>query len=321
MFESFKKVELASMFKHVKIDEEKIKSFVDNFNSDCLIIPKWNDEVFFIENSKRDVDFLFLVNTINFSYWPDTNQQKWTCNFANKTYSGSYGLFACMKKAIFEGSPLFSSNYLEKISEDDLRHILQSEVNEIPMLKERVRILREVGRTLNELGCNFSDIVPKAENSAIELINLIFEYFPCFRDIHFYKGNQFNFFKKAQLLCAMLYGRYEGKDFGRFDDIKELTIFADYRVPQMLRNLGLITYSDELSKKIDENIYFSDVNQEVSEIRASAIITSEILKNLINEKRGSDDVNSLHIDFFLWKTSKVTEEKYSNFHKTRSIYY
>jgi len=321
MFENLKRIELASKFDYVKINEDKIKNFVESFDSECLKIPKWDEMVFFKENTKQDIDFLFLINTINFSYWTDTDTPKWSYDFAGKTYSGSYGLFACLKRAILEGYPLFNANYLEQISKSDLRHILNSETIEIPLLNDRLQILREVGRKLNELNCSFSDILLKSNNSAVELINLLAENFPSFRDVNFYKGEQFNFYKRAQLICAMLYGRYEGKGFGEFNDIDELTIFADYRVPQMLRNLDMVTYSDELSKKIEDKVYFAEENPEVIEIRASAILTAEILKNLINEKLGSDIVNSLHLDFFLWKKSKTTEQKYFKFHKTRSICY
>lgn len=49
----------------------------------------------------------------------------------------------------------------------------------------------------------------------------------------------------------MIYGRYQGKNLGEFKDINNLTVFADYRVPQTLRKLGLVNYSEELSEKLE----------------------------------------------------------------------
>lgn len=37
------------------------------------------------------------------------------------------------------------------------------------------------------------------------------------------------FYKRAQILVAETWAAFEGKGPGRFDDIGELTMFADYR--------------------------------------------------------------------------------------------
>jgi hypothetical protein len=42
----------------------------------------------------------------------------------------------------------------------------------------------------------------------------------------------------------------EGKGDGCFEDISSITMFADYRLPQILVYLGALKYSDELLKKL-----------------------------------------------------------------------
>ena len=42
----------------------------------------------------------------------------------------------------------------------------------------------------------------------------------------------------------------QGKGLGRLDDIDQLTMFADYRVPVTLRELGILRYSNELEQKV-----------------------------------------------------------------------
>lgn len=44
----------------------------------------------------------------------------------------------------------------------------------------------------------------------------------------------------------------EGKGDGSFEDISSITMFADYRLPQILAHLGALKYSDELLKKLLE---------------------------------------------------------------------
>ena len=42
----------------------------------------------------------------------------------------------------------------------------------------------------------------------------------------------------------------QGKGLGAFYDIGELTMFADYRVPVVLRQLDILQYSPELAHKV-----------------------------------------------------------------------
>lgn len=63
------------------------------------------------------------------------------------------------------------------------------------------------------------------------------------------------FYKRAQILVGDVWGAY-GKHRGRdhpygFYDIDQLTMFADYRIPQILRAKSVLIYSEELADKID----------------------------------------------------------------------
>ena len=49
---------------------------------------------------------------------------------------------------------------------------------------------------------------------------------------------------------ADLWACFEGEDYGEFRDIDKLTMFADYRVPQILNSLGCIYYSPPLGTAI-----------------------------------------------------------------------
>lgn len=46
----------------------------------------------------------------------------------------------------------------------------------------------------------------------------------------------------------------EGKGDGCFHDISSITMFADYRLPQILVYLGALKYSDDLLKKLLEGL-------------------------------------------------------------------
>ena len=42
----------------------------------------------------------------------------------------------------------------------------------------------------------------------------------------------------------------QGRVLGHFDDIGQLTMFADYRVPAVLREMGILQYSPQLAAKV-----------------------------------------------------------------------
>ena len=42
----------------------------------------------------------------------------------------------------------------------------------------------------------------------------------------------------------------QGKSYGEFRDIDHLTMFADYRVPAVLREFGILTYSSALAQQV-----------------------------------------------------------------------
>ncbi len=305
---------------YISINNELIEAFSKNINPKILKIPDWTEDIFLIEESAKDIEFIFLINTINFSYWPDKGEKKWDFTFKDKNYTGSFALFAALKNAILNDFPLFEPFYLKNISIDDLKIILAG-TTEIPMFDERLKILREIGNNLleNEIK-DFTTILKKADNSAINLILLLDKLFPSFRDRFIYKGQPCEFYKRAQLICAMLFGRYGGKKYGEFADIEKLVIFTDYRVPQTIRKLGLVNYNSVLSNKIENEIYIDSGSPEELEIRISSIQAAETLKEKINAKY-PNLANALNLDYYFWKEGKKIAEPDYKFHKTRTIYY
>lgn len=89
-------------------------------------------------------------------------------------------------------------------------------------------------------------IVESAEQSAVKLLNILTENFPNFQDHMVYKGSQVHFYKRAQILIGDIYAKYHGKGLGAFKDIDQLTMYPDYRVPQVFHNEGVFEYSPEL---------------------------------------------------------------------------
>lgn len=92
--------------------------------------------------------------------------------------------------------------------------------------------------------------VKLANKSALKLLKIIVDDFPCFRDEVVYKGKFLSLYKRAQILIGDLWYFFDGKSWGEFEDIDKVTLYADYRIPQVLVYFGAMSYSDGLMKKL-----------------------------------------------------------------------
>ena len=95
-------------------------------------------------------------------------------------------------------------------------------------------------------------LIAAADGSAAKLVNLLASDFPCFRDEHKFgdRRKPIRFMKRAQIMVADLWACFGGESYGAFRDIDKITMFADYRVPQMLCSLGCLYFSPSLDMAI-----------------------------------------------------------------------
>lgn len=194
-------------------------------------------------------DWIFVIDLLNFSFWSDDPDQEFTVDYNGSLYVDYWALCAAIRRAIEEGIPLLSPAYYKDISLDKMKYVFRSSNGvDMPLLEMRQKILGEAGQTLVEkFSGSFSNCIGRCGGCAQSLIRMIVDNFPSFRDEAIYKSKQVSFYKRAQILVADIWACFETKGLGTFEDINSLTMFADYRVPQMLRYLGVFEYSDELT--------------------------------------------------------------------------
>ena len=78
--------------------------------------------------------------------------------------------------------------------------------------------------------------------------------FDCFRDEHKFENRRkpIRLLKRAQIFVADVWACFNGEEWGEFRDIDKITMFADYRVPQILSTLGCIGYSPPLQAMVSK---------------------------------------------------------------------
>lgn len=274
-------------------------------------------------------NWLLLIDTLNFCFWTPGEETKW--NVRGQT--GYFALCAAINRAMDEGIDITNPAFYGAITEEKLEHILRSDEpdTKCPLIKERVHCLHEVARKLQDkYEGQFENCIRRCKNSAMILLDLIVNEFPCFRDEAVFAGERVAIYKRAQILVGDIWACYRGEGLGHFTDIQKITMFADYRVPQVLVHYGALEYSTELTQILNLNILIKNGSEQEVEIRGASIYVVEKLKDMVLKELKTnhpdiptDKVNSILLDHFLWdyRRKHAAELEYIPFHKTLSVYY
>uniref|UniRef100_A0A1B0CK85 Queuosine 5'-phosphate N-glycosylase/hydrolase n=1 Tax=Lutzomyia longipalpis TaxID=7200 RepID=A0A1B0CK85_LUTLO len=277
------------------------------------------------------LNWLFLIDTLNFCFWTPGDATKWRV----QGQTGYFALCAAINRARKTGADddIVNPKYYSQLTKEALEEILRSDDGQtkVPLLDDRVKCLKEVGvKLLEKYNGNFENCVKECGKSAQKLLKLIVEEFPCFRDEATYEGQQVAIYKRAQILIGDIWACYRGEGLGEFTDIETITMFADYRVPQVLVHFGALEYSDNLMKSLKSDEILENGSAEEVEIRGASIYIVEELKDRVIDQIKSQklnislkNINSVLLDHFLWdyRRRHAAELEYIPFHKTFSVYY
>ncbi|XP_048448830.1 queuosine salvage protein isoform X1 [Rhincodon typus] len=280
--------------------------------------------------NEASVNWVFVVDTLNFSFWSENDDHKCLIKYKGKMHSGFWSLCAAINRALDEGIPITNASYVANITLDQLKYVLRSDTGvPMPLIEERLKVLKEAGNILLEkFDGSFLNCIKKSENSAQKLLQLVVENFPSYRDETMFQGKKVAFYKRAQILVADIWGLLEGKEDGFFHDIASLTMFADYRIPQVLVHLGAMKYSEKLMEKLKQGVLFQSGDCEEVEIRGCSIWCVELILRCILElgaQKGCTNahINSVLIDYYLWDYARDHQKDMEDIpiHHVRCIYY
>lgn len=307
---------------HVWINADQVERLCQNWvqdtggqRNDPIV---WDTRYHFHDETERTVNWILLLDALNFCFWAESGQPRWTVTYNDKTVNGYWAEAAALKRAVEEGMPLWDAGYLSQIETDAVAHIFRGK-GTIPLLAQRVEHAREVGRVLLErFDGQFAHAVAQAQGSAVQLVLLLVDAFPSFRDIAIYRQNEVRFLKRAQICVADLYNAFAGQRWGAFHDMDQLTIFADYKLPQVLRHYNILEYQPELAMRVDNQVVIPAGSEEEIEIRAATIWACELLCCAMSQRGYS--MTASEVDQRLWLMGQHTREM-KPYHRTRTIYY
>ncbi|XP_076010469.1 queuosine 5'-phosphate N-glycosylase/hydrolase [Genypterus blacodes] len=326
---------VAEQSRDVFVEEEGVQRVAEMLyllcNSDELTGSSWKkaNPLAPAPTSDQALNWVFVVDTMNFSFWPESESQQCEVTYRGTTYTGYMTLCAAITRAMEEGISITDPKYFSQMSIEELGHVLRSD-NEtpMPMLPERHQALTEAGCVLLEHGGSFRSFISQAGNDALKMVELIVEKIPSYRDEATYEGKRISFYKRAQILVADYWGVMEASGEGDIMNIERLTMFADYRVPQALVYLGVLRYSDTLMQALENGELMMSGERREVEIRGCSVWSVELIKahlcKLVQERdRQTCEINSAIIDFYLWPYAKQHHREMAHIpiHHTRCVYY
>lgn len=278
--------------KYLSLDGERVEILTD-FLDGNFSIPDWDYEYIYpqTDDFEEMTKFFLVFNSINYCYFTRSGDR-----FEDGTLGGATLAAARLTERWEEiKDPLFLSN----IDSNYLLSELFFAQSPLPMIKQRVACLREVGKFLNEHS-DVSDLMHKLfskyHGDAYVVSQALPTFLPMWAD---------PFYKRAQLFVGMVYGRF--KDYSNIpikkESLKNLTVFADYRVPQALISMGIINPGASLRSCLHNNQEIGSGSRKELEIRAATILGADLLQGALN-KTHNLNLNSLHVDAFLWSLGR-----------------
>ena len=310
---------VAEMSCQVRIDREVLVRFCRKMHKDGVKVPSWKCCYHICGSGEDTVAYLLVLDSLNFCFWPASGTDMWEIEYESRSLSGYYALAASLKQAVESGVPITRADYLAELSIGKLRKVLGGQ-GRLQLLEDRVQILNELGQLLlREYDGKAHRLVEASGMLAVTLARLLAERLSSFRDVAGYMGHKVFFYKRAQIFAADLYGAFDGKGWGSLIDMGKLTAFADYKLPQVLRHLGILSYTQALAQTVDQKIPLEAGSPEEVEIRASTIWAVEFIRRELG--RMGTELRAFEIDWILWNMGQAKEFKVRPYHRTATIFY
>jgi len=207
---------------HVWINTERVEQLSEQWIHSLSSIsqqaspstPFWYDRYHFHDRTERTVNWLLVLDALNFCFWAEKDTSRWRIEYQDETLNGYWAEAAALTRAMEEGIPLWNAEYLSTIRDDVMSSIFRPIANAspIPLFEQRVFNAREVGRVLLEkYDGQFAHAIEQTKENAVQLALLLTHDFSSFNDVVSYRNHEVRFFKRAQICVADLYGAFSGK--------------------------------------------------------------------------------------------------------------
>ncbi len=307
--------EVAACARHVRVATDHVAEYAASLPIDEARAPSLDPAHHFLGDEADTVAFVLTLDTINFGsgYFP---------HLAKLPGLSGYFTVATRLTERYKVSGPLSATELAAITPAACAQLFHQPGAD-PVIQELMALF---ARALNDLGTLLlrrfdgdpSALVASCAGRASRLLETL-SGMPFYRDVASYRGLEVPFFKRAQLTAADLALALGGQGLGRFEDLAELTIFADNLVPHVLRLDGVLEAEPDLVARIEAGELLAASSEEEVELRAGAVHAVELIRSEL--RRRGHDVTSVELDYLLWNRGQLPEYKARPRHRARSVFY
>lgn len=307
--------EVARRARFVRIDADALDALACSWERDDA--PSTLDPAHHhLGSAEETLAYIVTLDAINFgSGWFPVLRKRPGC-------SGYFTIATALKER-FERVGPFSADELRALEPEHVAVLLGQDVGDAAvaeLMAHFARALRDLGALLAERHAGrFGALVASAGESAERLVRELARM-PYYRDVSQYGELEVPLYKRAQLTAADLAVAFDGRGAGRFEDLAQLTMFADNLVPHVLRREGALVYADSLAGTIDREEPIEPGSPQEVEIRAVGLHAVECLVGRLHE-RSRPDATPQRLDHWLWSRGGKPEMKAHPRHRARSVFY
>lgn len=298
--------------KDVRVNDDKIASYTQEILEQYPAMPEMSEDWHLIDrdNPDRTALYVLILDSINFGsgYFA-----------AIKPHNGQEGyalVAACLKQA-FTDRGWDQLSALSGITAQDCADVFHQDISD-PDVRELMELfVWSINITLQHLQQGYDgtvlSLLDRTGKTAKGLVEVVSKW-ENFADFAEYQGKRIPFLKRAQILAADLHLAF---DETLFDDMDQVTIFADNQVPHVLYMDGILSYSDDLARKIEQGHMFTQGEPQEMELRAAAIVAVE---KMVLAARASDK-SAFWFDQVLWHRGLEAAYTLKQPHRAKTIFY
>lgn len=306
---------VAERARNVTIGGDAIDRLAGELPVDPLVDPGIDDEHHITGPGDDTVAFILTLDAINFGsgYFP-----------ALRSVDGrsGYQLVARALRDRFRRAGPFSARQLAELTKEDCGELFGQPLDggdREELMGLFAKALRQLGELVAEdYGGSFTAVVDAAAGRAARLVEILAEM-PMYRDVADYGELQVPLYKRAQITASDLHLALGGEPPADFDDLDDLTMFADNQVPHVLRVDGVLRYSDRLSDRLEQNPVLESGSPEEVEIRACGVHAVELLVEALRSR--GVDTTARAVDNVLWARGETPPHDAGAKHRTKTVYY
>ncbi len=301
---------------HVKISRGRLEEYAAELPGTGAAPPPIDPERHFMGRGEETAAFFIILDTINFGsgYFPHLKKRP--------GMSGYFTIASSLNDHFRKYGPIPPKELLtmthNRIAEIMGQYPAREPVRELMQLFAEA--LSDLGRyILERFDGKYMGLIEASGNSAEELVRIL-KAMSFFNDIEQYDDYDVHFYKRAQLTAADLHLAFGGEGPGKFNDLHKLTMFADNLIPHVLRMEGILTYDEELARRIDTGGLISAGSKEEIELRACAVSAVELMVESV--QKAGHPLTAMELDYMLWNAGQSPRYKKAKpRHRTRTVFY